>query len=206
MPCIRVTASFCRQTRIHPVAGSCSTHVRAFLLPYLGNWYLLSWLICPQNPPVQSWSRACEKGRQHWGSCWDLLLRLSGSAPHTQMPQGWAQGCHPWATSHPGVELLLSPQSRQSWFCPEFLLPFCWKSSYLFRCWSLSIKDSSFSLCPLPSSQLCSRPGFDLSMMLWAAFTVWSQLEDGLPKARIHRWLLAQIVWHKKPPQHKIRK
>lgn len=66
---------------------------------------------------------------------------------HTQMPQG----CRPWATSHPVVELLLSPQSRDSWFCPVFLLPFCWKSSCVFRCWSLSVKDSAL-FAPFPAA------------------------------------------------------
>lgn len=201
MPCIRVTASFCRQTRIHLFAGLCQHTHKNFLAAVPGK--LIPFAL-PNLPSKPSCAVLCLwEGKAPLGiakicssGCQALPHTSQRARAHTQMPQG----CHPWAISHPRVELLLSPQNRDSWFHPVFLSPFCWKSSYLFRSWSLSVKDSSFSLCPLPSSQLCSRPGFDLSTMLWAAFTVWSQLEDGLPKAWIHRWLSAQIVWYKKNP------
>lgn len=74
-PSVRVTDSFADKQAFIPLQVCTSTHARASFVPYLGNSYLLLWLICPQNPPV--WPHACEGGKAALAH----VLRFAPQAP-----------------------------------------------------------------------------------------------------------------------------
>lgn len=121
-PGVRVTVSFCRQTRIHPFAVFCQHTHKSFLAAIPEQFIPFALTNLPSKPSCADsclWERegSTGAGAEIWSSGSQALPHTSwGARAHTQVPQG----CHPWAISQPGVELLLSPQSRDSWFFPAF--------------------------------------------------------------------------------------